>query len=412
MSSPTTTGRGAVGSGSPKPVPSDVPHSSVDAARPAGWRHHPLRHLLQHPAATYYLLLGSTLLLLTLGLVMVWSASSVESIKVFGSSGTLAGRQALFAALGVVAMLVASRVPVRWWRRLAWPALLGSAVLLVAVLIPGIGVVVAGQRNWIELFGPFRLQPSEFTKLALVIWIADILARKVGLLDRWNHLLIPVLPVCIGVLGLVLAEGDFGNTFLLALIMSGVLFVAGAPLRLFAGLIAAGLVAVAALSALAPYRVRRFQSWLDPAADPLHGGYQLTQGTYALGSGGWWGVGLGAGKEKWGALPEAHTDFIFPVIGEELGLIGTLAVLLLFAVLATATFRLSRQSHDLFVQLASAGVGCWILGQTVVNLGAVLGLLPITGVPLPLVSYGGSSLVPTLLAIGMLLSFARPGRRT
>jgi cell division protein FtsW len=369
----------------------------------------PLRRaaVLHHPLSTYYLLMGSTLLLLALGLVMVLSASSIESYTVFGSAYTLAQRQGMFAVFGTLLMLLSTRMPVSFWRRLAWPSLLVAFGLLFAVLIPGIGVEVAGQRNWIEIVGPFRLQPSEVAKFALVLWSANLLARKSGLLDRWSHLLVPLLPVAGLMMLLVLLEGDFGNTLMIASILGGVLFAAGAPLRLFALLGGAGLAGVVALSVATPYRMERFRSWLDPAADRLGDGWQLTQGQYALGTGGWWGVGLGASREKWGTLPEAHTDFIFSVIGEELGLIGTLAVLLLFGTLAYAAFRQVRASADPFVRLASAGVGTWVVAQAVTNIGAVLGLLPITGVPLPLVSYGGSSLIPTLVALGMLMSFAR-----
>jgi cell division protein FtsW len=361
--------------------------------------------LLNHPLSTYYLLLGTTLLLLVLGLIMVLSASSIESFRVFGSAYTLAQRQAMFAVLGVVAMLFAARTSVQFWRGFAWVLFALAFGLLVAVLV--IGVEVAGQRNWIEIVGPFRLQPSEFAKLALVVWGANLLARNSGHVESWRSLLVPLLPVSGAMMVLVLMEGDFGNTLMLAAITMGMLFAAGAPLRLFAILMSVGAVAVAALTLAAPYRMQRFSSWLDPGADPLGFGWQLTQGQYALGTGGFWGVGLGASREKWGSLPEAHTDFIFPVIGEELGLVGSLSVLALFALLAFAVFRLSRNTRDPFVRLASAGVGSWIVIQAVINIGAVLGLLPITGVPLPLVSYGGSSLIPTLVALGMLMAFAK-----
>ena len=353
----------------------------------------------------YYMLLGATLALLLLGLLMVLSSSSVLSIKQFGSPYTLAQRQLMFAAMGVVCLLVGSRFPVAWWKRLAWPSLILAFLLLFAVLV--IGVEVSGQRNWIDIVGPFRLQPSEFAKLAIVLWSADLLTRKEPMLNRWSHLLVPLLPVTAMMLLLVLLEGDVGNTLLLSAIVGGVLFAAGAPLRLFAALGAVGLLAIVGLTLAAPYRMSRFTSWLDPSADRLGDGWQVTQGQYALGTGGWWGVGLGASREKWGSLPEAHTDFIFPVIGEELGLIGTVTVLVLFGVVAFVAFRLVHSAQDTFVRLASAGVGTWIVFQAIVNIGAVLSLLPITGVPLPLVSYGGSSLIPLLIAIGMLLSFAR-----
>jgi len=361
--------------------------------------------LLNHPLSTYYLLLGTTLLLLVLGLIMVLSASSIESFRVFGSAYTLAQRQGMFAVLGVVAMLFAARTSVQFWRGFAWVLFAGAFGLLVAVLF--IGVEVAGQRNWIEIIGPFRLQPSEFAKLALVVWGASLLSRHAGQVESWRSLLVPLLPVSGAMMALVLMEGDFGNTLMLAAITMGMLFAAGAPLRLFGLLLSVGAVGVVLLTLAAPYRMQRFTSWLDPGADPLGFGWQLTQGQYALGTGGFWGVGLGASREKWGSLPEAHTDFIFPVIGEELGLVGSLTVLALFAVLAFAIFRLSRNTRDPFVRLASAGVGSWIVIQAVINIGAVLGLLPITGVPLPLVSYGGSSLIPTLVALGMLMAFAK-----
>lgn len=194
---------------------------------------------------------------------------------------------------------------------------------------------------------------------------------------------------------------------LLAVVAGGMLFAIGAPLRLFVVLGSLGLLAIVGLTMAAPYRMSRFTSWLDPSADRLGDGWQVTQGQFALGTGGWWGVGLGASREKWGSLPEAHTDFIFPVIGEELGLVGTTAVLVLFGVIAFVAFRLVHSADDTFVRVAAAGVGTWIVLQAVVNIGAVLSLLPITGVPLPLVSYGGSSLLPLLISIGMLLSFAR-----
>jgi len=365
----------------------------------------PRRSLLQHPMGLYYLLIGATLALLGLGLLMVLSASSVLSIRLHGSAYTLAQRQLLFAGIGIVLMIVATRLSVRTWRRLAWPALIVALGLLVAVLI--VGVEVSGQRNWIDIVGPFRLQPSEFAKIALILWSADTLARKEPMLDRWSHLLVPVLPVTALILLLVLLEGDVGNTLILAMIACGVLFAAGAPLRLFVGLGVIGLIGIAGLTLAAPYRMSRFTSWLDPSADRLGEGWQVTQGQFALGTGGWWGVGLGGSREKWGSLPEAHTDFIFPVVGEELGLVGTMTVLVLFAVIAFVAFRLVHSADDMFVRLASAGVGTWIVFQAVVNVGAVLSLLPITGVPLPLVSYGGSSLVPLLISLGMLMSFAR-----
>ena len=367
--------------------------------------------LADHPLSTYYLIMGSTLLLLGLGLVMVLSASSVESVRIFGSAYTLAQRQTLFAVAGVIALIFAARSSIQFWRKTAWIFLAGAFVLLVLVLF--IGDEVAGQRNWIEIIGPFKLQPSEFAKLALVIWGAEVLTRKDRHIPTWRNILVPILPVAGIMMILVLLEGDFGNTLMLGAILCGILFAAGIPFRLFALFGGFGLFFVWMLTLAAPYRMERITNWLNPDSDRLGFGWQVAQGQYALGTGGIWGVGLGGSREKWGSLPEAHTDFIFPVIGEELGLVGTSAILLLFGILAFSIFRLSKNSQEPFVRLAAAGVGSWIVVQAVINIGAVLGLLPVTGVPLPLVSYGGSSLVPTLFAIGMLLACARnePGAR-
>lgn len=388
-----------------------VERDEVDRERPEGNGPQRAGHgssvglLIRHPLSSYYLLMGSALLLLLLGLIMVLSASSIESVRVFGSPYTLAQRQAFFALLGIVAMFFASRTSIEFWRAFAWPLLLAAFGFLIAVLV--VGVEVAGQRNWIEIFGPFRFQPSEIAKLALVVWGAEVLSRRTRRLDTWRGLLLPILPVAGAMMVLVLAEGDFGNTVMMGAILTGMLFAAGAPLRLFGMFAVAGAIGVWVLSLAAPYRMERILSWLDPTADRLGFGWQVTQGQYALGTGGFWGVGLGASREKWGTLPEAHTDFIYPVIGEELGLVGTLTVLGLFALLAFAIFRLSRMTDSSFVRYASAGVGSWIVVQAVVNIGGVLGLLPVAGVTLPLVSYGGSSLIPTLTAVGMLMAFAK-----
>lgn len=384
----------------------DLDLDEVDESEASsGSGHRGIRLLLSHPLSTYYLLLGSTLLLLLLGLIMVLSASSIRSVDTFGSPYTIAFRQLMFAVFGVVVMFIVIRTSTHFWKAFAWPLLAIAGVLLVAVLI--IGVEVAGQRNWIEIFGPFRLQPSEFAKIALVVWGASMMARPRRDPYTWRTLLVPVVPVAVLMMLLVLAEGDVGNVLMLGAILVGMLFAAGAPLRLFAIMGGISLIGIWILTLLAPYRMDRFTSWLNPGEDRLGVGWQVTQGQYALGTGGFWGVGLGASREKWGSLPEAHTDFIFSVIGEELGMVGTFSILVLIGAMAFAIFRLSRTTADPFVRLAAAGVGSWIVVQAMINIGGVLGVLPITGVPLPLVSYGGSSLVPTLAALGMVMAFAR-----
>ena len=365
------------------------------------------RRLLDRPLTSYHLIVGCTTLLLTLGLVMVLSASSVEAYQTTGDSFSIFQKQAIWAAVGVPAMWATSRMPIRWFRIAAIPLLIGAIGLLCLVLVPGIGVSVNGNQNWINFGGPFRVQPSEAAKLALVIWAADLLARKEKILVRYRHLLVPLLPVALLLIGLVLMGGDLGTDIVLIGITGAVLYIVGAPGRLFGALSTMAITAVIMLSIASPHRLDRFRIWLHPGSDTLGAGYQAIQARFALGSGGWWGLGLGAGREKWGWLPEAHTDFIFAVIGEELGLIGTLAVVVLFALVVYAGIRIALRSQDLFVRLAAGGATAWIAVQAMVNMGAVLGLLPIAGVPLPLVSYGGSALLPTLVALGMLLAFAR-----
>jgi cell division protein FtsW len=374
-----------------------------DGLNEPGWRD----RLNQHPMAPYYLILGAAMLLLVLGLVMVLSSSGVESYEIYDSAFTLFSRQAIFAVIGVVAMLVISRLPIPVFRRFALAFLVFSIFLLLLTFVPGIGAPVNGQRNWIRLFGPFRLQPSEFAKLALILWSADLFARREAYLNQWRALLVPFIPMVAVVVGLVVLEGDLGTAIVLCVIVAALLFVVGAPMRIFLGFGAVGLMGIAALSLTAGYRMKRFTAWLNPEADLDGAGWQLTQGKVALGTGGWWGVGLGGSREKWGALPEAHTDFIFPVLGEELGIFGALTVLGLFAAITIFALRMAIRTHDSFVRITCVGIVAWIVGQALINLGAVLQLLPITGVPLPFISYGGSSLLPSLMAVGVLLAFAR-----
>ena len=360
---------------------------------------------LEHPMTTYYLLAGSTILLLALGLAMVLSASTIVSYQEHGSAYTLWFRQLMFAVAGLVVMFIASRMPIASYRKLAYPLMGFALVSLVLVLL--IGHSVAGQRNWIEIYGPFRLQPSEFAKLAFVLWAGDLMARKQNLMNQWKHLLVPVVPVGLLIMVLVLAEGDFGTAIIIMPMIAAVLLVNGAPMRIFAAGAVGALILVAAQSLTKGYRMDRIFYWLHPEADPLQKGFQVLQARAAMGSGGWFGLGLGASREKWVGLPEAHTDFIYAVVGEELGLFGSLLVIGLFATIIIAGLRLARRTSDPFVRTASAAAVAWISTQALLNLCAVLQLLPITGVPLPLVSYGGSSLVPTLFVLGMLMSFAR-----
>ncbi len=362
---------------------------------------------LDRPLTSYYLVLTSSLLLVGLGLVMVLSASSVESYRDSGSVFSVVQKQAIWVTLGLPLMWATSRMPASVFRRLAFPAMFLSLAGLAAVLVPGVGHEVNGNRNWIYLGGPAQVQPSEAAKLALVLFGAAVLARKQRLLDRWSHLMIPLVPMSVAIVFLVMLGGDLGTTVVLLAILLALLFFAGTPMRFFGffGAFAGALVLF--LVWTEPYRMRRVTSFLDPFATYHDSGWQGAQSIFALASGGLTGVGLGASREKWGYLPEAHTDFIYAIIGEELGLVGALAVLALFGGLVLAGFRIAARSRDMFVTLAAASITAWIAVQALVNIGAVLGVLPITGIPLPLVSYGGSALLPVMVALGMLLSFAR-----
>lgn len=368
-----------------------------------------LRRTWDRPLTAYYLIFGSALLITVLGLVMVYSASMIKALQLGLSASYFFQKQFFAALLGTGLLLTASRMPVKLHRALCYPALAGTVFLMVLVQVPGIGVSVGGNQNWISLGGPFMLQPSEFGKLALIMWGADLLARKgdKGLLSQWKHLLVPLIPVAFLLLGLIMLGGDMGTAMILTAILFGLLWLAGAPTRLFVGVLAlAGLIG-AVLIKTSPHRMDRLAciGATDPGRNDLC--WQAVHGLYALASGGWFGSGLGASVEKWGQLPEAHTDFIFAITGEELGLAGTLSVLALFAALGYAGIRVAGRTEDSFVRYAAGGVTTWITAQAVINIGAVLGLLPIAGVPLPLFSYGGSALLPTMFAVGLLIAFAR-----
>jgi cell division protein FtsW len=366
-----------------------------------------IRDVLDRPLTSYHIVLGATGLLLVLGLMMVLSASSVLSLRVNGNSYTIFVRQLIWVVVGLPMAYVASRMTPRHFRMLAYVALLGSMFLLVLTYIPGLGVGVNGNTNWLNLGGPLQIQPSEFAKLAMVMWCADLYARKEKLLTQWKHLLVPMVPVCGLVIALVVGQHDLGTALVLMAVMIGMIWIVGAPTRLFvATIVVVGAVATYFVNA-EKYRMQRVTSFLDPFSDPMGVGWQAYHSFYALSTGGWWGVGIGNSRQKWSNLPEAHTDFIFSVIGEELGLVGSLTVLALFLTLAYAGVRIATRNTEPFVRYAAAGITIWIMAQTLVNLGAVIGLLPIVGIPLPLLSYGGSALLPTLIAIGMLLSFAK-----
>ena len=359
-------------------------------------------------AKLYYALLIATFGLLFIGMVMILSASTTVSYKQFNNQYIIFLRQLMFASIGIVMMMAISRLPKVFFFRWSKVALWISIVLLILVLIPSIGISVAGQRNWISLWGPFRLQPSEIAKLTLIVWGSVVLSKQIrSKITTWQNLLVPVFPVGAIIAVLVIFEGDLGTALILGPILLSLFYAVGAPVKLFTWSAMAGLLGIFILSIQESYRIQRFLSWINPSAENQDAGWQVTHGKYALASGGWTGIGLGASKEKWGWLPAAHTDFIFAVVGEELGLVGTLIVLALIGTIAYVALTLARKTNDLFTKLIATSVMAWIVVQSIVNVGAVLGLLPVTGVPLPLVSYGGSSLVFTMSAIGVLMAVLR-----
>jgi len=349
-----------------------------------------------------------TWFLTAMGLVMVLSAGSVSAAQGYdGNSFWYFQRQVIYALAGLSAGALVARLPYQAWRRLWIPVLGVSSLLMLVAAHPASGTSLYGASRWIDL-GPVTLQPSEFAKLGLITFAATILTAKHAKLDDLAHLALPLAPVVMVVAGLGIAQRDLGTTLIMCGSVFLLLYVAGVRVRYLLTVGAIGLLGVVFLIVGEPYRrTRFFDAWLNPQADASGSGYQLIQGLIAIGSGGWTGLGLGASRAKWDFLPNAHSDFIFAVIAEELGLLGAITVLVAFAVLLFAAVRIALHATDTFGRLLAAGIASWIGLQTVINLGAVTGLLPITGVPLPLVSFGGTALVITLAGIGVLLSVAR-----
>jgi cell division protein FtsW len=366
-----------------------------------------LKALLDRPLASYYLVLGCTLLLLAVGLMMVLSTSTAYDLDTGAPPYSIFEKQLLGALAGLVLMWLASKAPPRVFRAFAYPLLLAAVLGLVLTLV--FGQEVDGAKRWLEVAGN-EVQPSEFAKLALVLWGADLLARKekLGQLTDWRHLLVPLLPGAALVCMLVMLGNDLGTTFLLSVIFLSLLWVIGAPGRLLIAVLAVMAFAALMLIAVHPDELQRITGFLSSqTSSNCTSCYQPAEGKDALGSGGWFGVGLGASTAKWGFVPLDYADFIFAILGEELGLVGAICVILLYGGIAFAGLRIARRVPDTFSRLAAGTITVWIVVQAQVNIGAVLGLLPITGVPLPLISAGVSSLIVTMAALGMLMAFAR-----
>lgn len=393
----TTTTRTTRGSTRPRPRPRRVGLSARLRPHAAGMR---------TPESMWLIGLGAVLLLL--GLVMSFSASFVQSAARTGDAFGFFTRQAFWALFGIPMAIAAASIDYRRWRRIAPAALVVTLVLLALVLV--IGEEVNGSRRWFQ-FGPLTMQPAEIAKLALPLYCAHVLAKRWDRLRRGDFigLTLPVVPLTVVTAGLIAITPDLSVAVLVGVIGLTSLFVAGLPLRILASTLGA-IVAYAVYAIQStPYRAGRMAAWLDPTNEAFRDGYgyQVTQGFIALGNGGVTGVGLGQGRGKWLYVPDAHTDFIYAIIGEELGLIGGLLVLTAFALLAYWGCRVASRAPDVFGRLLAAGITAWLSLQAAVNISSVVGVLPVTGVTLPLVSYGGSSLVITMAGMGLLVAIAR-----
>jgi cell division protein FtsW len=343
------------------------------------------------------------------GVVMVGSASEVVSLDTYGSSYAILLRECLWLVVGVVAFVLVSRADYTRWRRWSGLVMVATIVLLLAVLVPGVGTNSGGSTRWLG-FGPFLLQPSELMKLALALAGADLVARRERAGRPHRTIVGPLVLLTLFAAVLVLVQPDMGTAMVLGCIALALLFASGVPMRPIAKLVG-GLGGLAVVAGLAdPYRRARLLSFLNPGAHASGSGYQVVQSLIGLGSGHIFGVGLGNGREKWGYLPNAHTDFIFSVVGEELGLVGAACVLLLLFAFVWFGLRAAARAPDRFGGLLAVGLVAWIAAETLINVGAVVGLLPVTGIPLPFISYGGSSLVLTMVAAGILVSIARRER--
>ncbi|MCH9641865.1 MAG: putative lipid II flippase FtsW [Actinomycetia bacterium] len=361
---------------------------------------------LGHPMTSFHLIIAVAALLTTMGLTMVLSASGVYSYDQAGSPWSVFSKQLLWTVVGLLAFYIALRMKVHLMRKLAFTGFAISIILLIMVLIPGIGQVANGSRGWFVV-GGFSMQPSELAKIALAIWGAHLLAARRLERASLREMLVPLVPAAVIALALVVAQPDLGQTMSMGVILLGLLWYAGLPLRVFLSSLGAVILSGAILAMSEGYRSDRVQSWLNPGADAQGSGYQARQARFALANGGIFGDGLGQGSAKWNYLPNAHNDFIFAIIGEELGFIGAAGLLCLFGLFAYTGMRIARRSADPFLRLLTATATLWILSQVFINVGYVVGLLPVTGLQLPLISAGGTSTATTLLMIGIMANAAR-----
>lgn len=355
------------------------------------------------------IMLTATLCLLTIGVVMVYSASAVLSYHDFGDWYYYLKRQLLFAVLGLIAMTAIVNVEYLVWKRFAKLALIAGFALLVLVLIPGVGAVRGGARSWLGI-SSFGIQPSEFMKICMILFLAKMLSEEKNRITHFTKGLLPPLLVIGAAFGLIMLQPDLGTGAVLVGASLLIIYSAGARIAHLAGLAMIGVAGFVGLIIAAPYRLQRITAFLDPWSDPLGAGYQAIQSLYAIGPGGLVGLGLGASRQKYSYLPEPQTDFIFSIISEELGFIGGGLVLVLFAILVWRGMRTAITAPDTFGSLLAAGITGMIAVQVIINIGVVIGMFPVTGITLPLISYGGSSLSLMLVSIGILLNISRYSR--
>jgi len=367
------------------------------------------RELFDSPLASYYLLAASTALLSVLGLVMVLSSSTVRSITAGESPYAQFFTQGRYALIGFGAMMLAVWLPIKWYRRLVWPGFIVAFALQALTFIPGFALSKGGNTGWIKLPLIGIVQPAEVGKLVLAVWLGHVLGKRQHDLGYWRSAFAPALGASL-LIGLVLGGHDLGTGLVILLLVFGAFFVAGTPsklLTLIAGFASAIIGYFFIFGQSNGNRLARILAMFNPNCDKAGECYQALHGKYALATGGLFGVGLGGSREKWNYLPEAHNDFIFAIIGEELGLFGTLMVLALFIALGLAMARVVVRHPDPFVKISTSAVAAWVMGQALINIGVVIGVFPVIGLPLPLVSAGGSALVTTMAALGMVINFAR-----
>ena len=363
--------------------------------------------LLARPELPYFLIIWSTIFLCALGLTMVLSSSTVTSLQESGNTYSIFIKQFFFLIIGSFAGFWAFRVRGAIWPFIARYALSISIVILLLPFVPFLGKNINGNRNWIEI-GGFTLQPSEFAKFGLILW-CSLRLRTLVQEPGTKNLILLLAPGLVAIELLILLERDLGTALLVLIIFGGILFVSGAPIKHFLALITLGAIIGGALILSSDYRMSRFEALFNPFDERYYkfAGWQPAHSIMGLASGGLWGSGLGASKQKWANLAEAHTDFIFSVIGEELGLLGTLLVLALYAALIYSILRVAIKTKDDFSRYVTAGIACWFIAQVVVNIGSVTSVIPVIGVTLPFISYGGSSLLANLIAVGYVLGVAR-----